>query len=63
MIHFNNCLYNNICFGCVKEMSQGGVSLHTQNLCLIVKTLIIIIFGGYIFYVNLPIIQTIDNVK
>ena len=44
MNYFNN--YKNICFWFVKETSPQDIFLRTQNICLIGKKLLTIIFGG-----------------
>ena len=47
-------VYNNICFGCIKKRLKEMFLLRAQNLCLIEKNLIIILFGGFIFLCLLP---------
>ena len=69
MNYLHNCLKKNICFWCVKEKSPSDISFTHQKRMFDRKTLIIIIFEGYIFlrviyfYVYLPIIRTFNSSK
>ena len=52
-------LYNNICFGCIKEMYFEDISLTQPNYMFDKKKqLLIINLGSKIFYVYLHIIRT-----
>ena len=61
MLYFNKCLNNK--FVHLKKRLIETFFLRPQNLCLTENPLIITTFGGYIFYIYLPIIQTYDNSK
>ena len=56
-------VYNNICFGCVKETSHRDVSFTHPKHMFDREKLMIIILRAIYFYVYLPIIGTTDKLK